>query len=146
MNISNLTKNIYKTMYPACEKNHRVSLYLGKNIEINADEALIVRVISNLLSNAHKYTPDNGEIEVTLRTTEKFFEFKIQDTGIGIAKKDHKNIFKLFSLADTGFARIDNRLGVGLHIVKKIVELHNGKVWFESEEGKGSTFYFTLPK
>ena len=73
-------------------------------------------------------------------------QFTIKDDGVGISKEDQEHLFELFYLADSGFAREADRLGIGLFMSKKIIEMHGGKIGVESEKGKGSTFFVSLPR
>jgi two-component system sensor kinase FixL len=125
-----------------------------ENIEITIENKLpvlicektqIIQVFQNLLSNAVKYMdkPD-GQIKVGCTGRDGFWKFSVSDNGPGIDKKYHKKIFKIFQTLSSRDRA--NSTGIGLSIVKKIVELNAGIVWVESEPGKGSTFFFTLPK
>jgi len=109
---------------------------------INADTIMINRVITNLLDNALKYTNSGGTVTVNLSDRQEDILVQITDSGIGIAQEHLPYIFDTFYRvnADSGGS------GLGLSIVKKIVEAHGGNIWVESEPGKGSTFSFTLPK
>ena len=108
-----------------------------------ADKDKVTQVIVNLLSNAIKYTPSGGNIAIRLSGTDNEIRFGISDTGAGIAKG---NIDKLFNKFERIYAEKQEGTGLGLSIAKEIVELHNGKIWAESEIGKGSKFIFTLPR
>ena len=114
---------------------------------INADGRRIKQVFNNLLTNAIKYTPDRGNIEVRIWHDDLSVVASISDNGIGIPKKDQDKIFeKFFTGTGTSLIRESGRMGLGLAIAKGIVEAHQGKIWVESEVGFGSTFTFTLPK
>ncbi|MEW6088825.1 MAG: sensor histidine kinase [bacterium] len=113
--------------------------------KIYADKIKIIQVFNNLIGNAIKYidTDKAPYIEIGGEMDGDFYKFYIKDNGIGISKANQSKIFKLFYRVEgTGISGT----GVGLNIVKKIVERHQGKIWVESELGKGSTFYFTLYK
>lgn len=113
--------------------------------KIMLDEKKIKVAIQNLFDNAIRYTPAGGNIKCYLKLTKKGLEFQIQDSGIGVPK-DQQN--KLFTRFFRGRNAIKTKLegsGLGLSITKNIIEAHNGEVWFESNENKGSTFYFNLP-
>jgi two-component system NtrC family sensor kinase len=104
------------------------------------------QVVNNLVSNGLKYTPAGGQISVTAREDGEFIFLQVRDTGIGIALEDQRHVFdKFFRVRSDATERI-NGSGLGLSIVKAIVEKHNGRVWVESEPGKGSTFTVVLPK
>jgi signal transduction histidine kinase len=112
---------------------------------VKVDEEKIKLVIQNLIENALIYTLPKGKVTVTIDLQNGNFFFKIQDTGIGIPKEVRDRIFTKFFRAPNA-AKIDTEgSGLGLFVTKNIVESHGGKIWFESEEGKGTTFYFTIP-
>ena len=108
-----------------------------------ADPRRIEQVIVNLLHNAIKYSPSESEIILAARQHDSMIEFSVQDSGIGIADDDLPRIFERFYKADR--ARSKAGTGLGLAISRHLVEAHQGKIWAESLEGRGSTFYFTLP-
>jgi PAS domain S-box-containing protein len=110
------------------------------------DKDLMRKVMSNILNNAVKYTNNSGQIKVELNNKRNHIVISISDNGIGIPKDDIPQIFDQFYIGDTSLTRIRDNLGSGLPIAKAIVERHGGKIWVESELGKGSTFYFTIPK
>lgn len=119
-----------------------------KNIpEISVDKEKIKIVLENLLDNAIKYTPENEKVEFTIEHNKKKEEIKVtvRDNGVGIPKKEQNEIFSKFSRGEN-VKRMDTEgSGLGLFITKNIVEAHDGAIWFESEEGEGTTFYFSLP-
>ncbi|MCX5678869.1 MAG: ATP-binding protein [Candidatus Omnitrophica bacterium] len=110
---------------------------------IRADKDRLTEVVINLLSNAVKYTPSGGSITVKLSGTGKEIRFEISDTGPGIAKKDFNKLFDKFERIT---AERQEGTGLGLSIAKDIIKLHKGKIWVQSEVGKGSKFIFTLPR
>jgi len=111
--------------------------------QIYADSSRLGQVLSNLLHNAIKFTPEGGQ--VTLAATQKadVIEFSVQDNGIGIPADDLSRIFERFYKAD--HARSEDGTGLGLAIARHLVEAHGGRIWVESVEGRGSTFFFTIP-
>ena len=112
---------------------------------VKADAEKIKLVVQNLLDNAIKYTDPGGSVTVSLRKGEKEIEFVIKDTGVGIPKDQQDRVFKKF-FRGANIVRLETTgTGLGLFIAKNIIEAHGGRIWFESEEGKGSTFHFTLP-
>ena len=113
--------------------------------EIEIEEDKIDQVMENLLSNAVKFSPDGGKITVTLEKTNEKVQIIITDTGIGIPKKDFAHIFEKFYRAGNASSGTMGGTGLGLGIVRYIIESHGGEIWAESELGKGSTFSFTLP-
>ena len=110
---------------------------------IKGDKTKLQQVFLNLITNAIKFSDKSkGLIEIDFSTKENHYEFSIKDNGIGIDKKYHDKIFKIFHTLN----RNKDSTGIGLSIVKKIVNLHGGDIWLESELKKGTTFYFTLKK
>jgi signal transduction histidine kinase len=113
---------------------------------LTADHLRIKQVFINLLSNANKFTPEGGFITVSCRLAEPdMLLFTIQDTGIGIRPEDQDIIFEEFRQVDGSMTREVSGSGLGLAISKQIVEMHQGKIWVESELGQGSTFFIRLP-
>ena len=112
--------------------------------EIAADERKIKQVIFNLISNAVKFTPEGGRVEVITRSMDGEVHIAVIDTGVGIAAEDRERIFDEFQQTSGG-ARIEESTGLGLTLARKLVQLHGGRIWVESEVGKGSTFTFALP-
>jgi signal transduction histidine kinase len=111
--------------------------------EVLADRDKLTEVLINLLSNAVKYTPSGGKIILRLSGTDKEVRFEISDSGPGIAKEDFEKLFDKFERLT---AERQEGTGLGLSITKDMIELHQGKIWVESELGKGSQFIFTLPR
>jgi signal transduction histidine kinase/putative methionine-R-sulfoxide reductase with GAF domain len=114
--------------------------------EFTGDERKIKQILLNLLSNAVKFTPEGGRIGIKARQADGSVEISVSDTGIGISPEDQAKIFEEFRQVDTDYAHKTEGTGLGLTLAKKFVELHGGKIWVESEVGKGSTFSFTLPE
>jgi signal transduction histidine kinase len=106
----------------------------------------IKQILLNLLSNAVKFTPEGGRIEITARQVDGSVEISVSDTGIGIAPEDQPKIFEEFRQVGSDYVHKVEGTGLGLTLAKKFVELHGGRIWVESEPGKGSTFSFTLPQ
>ena len=126
----------------------------GINLDVTVDERLgdfvgderkIKQILLNLLSNAVKFTPKEERIGINARQTNGAVEISVSDTGIGIAPEDQANIFEEFRQVGGDYAHKKEGTGLGLTLARKFVELHGGKIWVESEAGKGSTFSFTLP-
>lgn len=112
---------------------------------VAVDVEKITLVVQNLLDNAVRYTPEGGEVTISLGRGKKEVEFSIKDTGVGIPKDQQNRVFTKF-FRGANVIRLDTEgSGLGLFIVKNIIEAHGGKIRLESEENKGSTFYFTLP-
>jgi len=113
------------------------------DLEIYADYQKILQILFNLLNNAIKFTPDNGQITIEIGKTDKEIILKVIDTGIGIDKKYHKKIFKKFEQIENNVAT--SSTGLGLTITKELVKLHNGNISVESNPGKGSIFIVKIP-
>ena len=109
------------------------------------DERKIKQILLNLLSNAVKFTPEGGRIGINAVQSNGAVEISVTDTGIGIAPEDQPRIFEEFRQVGGDYVHKKEGTGLGLTLAKKFVELHGGKIWVESEAGKGSTFIFTLP-
>jgi len=120
--------------------------YSKEKVTIVADKDRINQVICNLLSNAIKYSNENGKIWIETKEMQKETIFKISDTGIGIAKEDINYIFERFYRADKSRNRNNGGAGIGLCIVKSIVQAHNGNIKVTSALGKGSSFTLAFPK
>lgn len=116
-----------------------------KLIEVKIDKEKIGLAIENLIDNALRYTPPGGRVTVALKYGKKEIEFSVKDTGVGIPKDQQNRIFTKFFRGANVVRMETEGSGLGLFIAKNIIEAHGGKIWFKSEEGKGSTFYFTLP-
>jgi signal transduction histidine kinase len=123
----------------------QVELSAGPEVDVvDGDERRIKQVIFNLLSNAVKFTPAGGAVDVSAARVNGDVRISVADTGPGIAPEDHERIFEEFQQTGTGVEHAEGT-GLGLALSKRLVELHGGRIWLESELGKGSTFVFTLP-
>lgn len=134
-------------MPPVKEKG--ISLKLNnksKSEKIMADQGQLERVFLNLLSNAVKFTPEKGKINIFVEDKAGLVEFSVEDSGMGIPKQDLDKVFEEFFRSENAQAEGIKGTGLGLSLVKQIVEAHKGRIWAESELGKGSKFSFTMPK
>jgi len=111
---------------------------------VRADERKVKQVLLNLLSNALKFTPEGGHVEVRVAARDGMAEIAVTDTGVGIAPEDQETVFEEFRQVGSS-AKKREGTGLGLAISRKFIELHGGRIWVESQLGKGSTFAFTLP-
>ncbi len=116
-----------------------------QDVRVNGDKGRIVQVITNLLDNAAKYSPEGGEIRVELSVAGGEALLEVVDHGIGIPADQQGRIFERFFRATTSPIERYGGLGLGLYITKEIVERHGGRIWLTSEAGKGATFYVALP-
>ena len=133
------------------EKHQEFSIYIDKNIPLHlvGDDQRITQVITNLMSNAVKFTPDYGKIHLNAYLLEEtdgvcIIKVEVIDTGIGISEEQQARLFTSFVQAENSTTRKFGGTGLGLAISKHIVEMMNGEIWIESELGKGSTFTFTI--
>jgi signal transduction histidine kinase len=129
----------------AAEKKLELKARVPQDLSMaRGDEQRIAQVLLNLLGNAIKFTQE-GEITVEVTDSDETFLVSVADTGSGLSEADQKTIFEEFQQADGSSTREKGGSGLGLSISKKIVEMHGGRIWVESNVGKGSTFRFTLP-
>ncbi|KOS69802.1 hypothetical protein AEA09_08875 [Lysinibacillus contaminans] len=138
-----------RTIILACEPNWTIKklefdVHLDK-VTLLADEDLMSQVWTNLIHNCIKFTPDHGKITIHLEKKEHQAIVTISDTGIGISEADQLHIFERFYKADQARVRSNNGSGLGLSIVKKIIDMHNGTITVQSEIDKGTTFVINLP-
>jgi signal transduction histidine kinase len=112
---------------------------------VDIDISKVRHVITNLIDNAIKYSKQDGKIEVNCVKDKSEVVFFVRDNGIGIPQEQQKRLFEKFFRADNAVLSETDGTGLGLYIVRAIVEAHDGKVWFESVENKGTTFYIKLP-
>jgi signal transduction histidine kinase len=111
-----------------------------------ADHNRTAQVLTNLLSNAYKYTPENGAVTLRVTAEPAHLHVAVLDTGVGISPEDQRKLFtKFFRAEDRAAREMATGTGLGLSIVRNLVELQGGRIWFESEFRRGSTFHFTLP-
>ncbi|MEK9154839.1 MAG: ATP-binding protein [Patescibacteria group bacterium] len=150
------TKGIIKELTPLFkEKKLKASLdFKGSVLETNFDASLLRQVLINLISNAVRYTNESGKIEIGLDKNSKEVVCFVKDDGIGIPENQKDKVFGKFFRADNAITKIQNGTGLGLSLVKALVETWKGRVWFESpatwlikgrQEKKGTIFYFTIP-
>jgi signal transduction histidine kinase len=128
----------------AAEKRLALKLTVAPDLPRGyGDQRRLTQVAANLVSNAIKFT-EIGEVQVDVQASNGAFLVSVTDTGAGIAAADQEGIFKAFGQVDTSKTR-KGGAGLGLAMAKRIVELHSGRIWVESNPGKGSTFRFTVP-
>jgi two-component system, OmpR family, phosphate regulon sensor histidine kinase PhoR len=116
---------------------------VAEDLIVEVDRKMIGRVLGNLIHNAIKFTPDRGHITIGAASVDGKIKVSVADTGAGIPQEDLPRIFERFYKVDR--ARGKSGTGLGLAIARHVVEVHGGRIWAESVEGKGATFYFTLP-
>ena len=143
--VANLVEPAVERLRPQAERiNLTLAIVLPNELpQVMVDADRIRQVIINLVHNAIKFTPTGGFVTVTARCVHDALVIAVADTGIGIPADDVPRIFERFYKADR--ARSGGGTGLGLAIAKHTIQAHNGRIWVESVEGKGSTFSFTLP-
>jgi signal transduction histidine kinase len=141
VNLLSTVKECVKEIKPI-DKRVDIEIKIPRNIYVEADKDRLHDIYINLLSNAFKFTPTGGEVRVRARRDNDVVISEISDTGVGIPEEQRERVFDEFYQVDR---RQFGGTGLGLTIVKGIVEEHGGKVWVESEFGRGSSFYFTVP-
>lgn len=140
VNLNTLVEDLKKILF--IPKNISFTL-VNKLPIVLGDKIKFQQLFQNLISNAIKFCDkEKGLISINVSESISFYEFSVKDNGIGIEKKYHQKIFKIFN----SLQESKNSTGIGLSIVKKIVDLYNGEIWIESEPNKGTTFFFTLKK
>ena len=144
--ISGVVQEVVKDFEPEAKEKKQIISTIVPGVEIQADKQKVVAIFINLISNAIKYTPEGGKIDIVVEDRGKDIRAYVADTGIGIPEEHLPKIFERFYMVDTSLTRKSGSLGLGLSIVKEYVNLHGGKVWATSEPGKGSKFFFIMPK
>jgi PAS domain S-box-containing protein len=131
----------------AAEKQINIELMLPQShVNVRTDNLIAKEILINLVSNAIKYTPDEGTVTITLETTPDNVIFEVKDTGVGIPKYSQDHVFTKFFRAENVVKKETTGTGLGLYLVKGLVDTLGGKVWFKSVENKGSSFFFSLPR
>lgn len=125
--------------------SHTITFKPGGDIIIDADRDRIGQVIDNFLSNAIKYSPKQSVITISSKVLDNVAQVSVSDKGIGIKPKDQEKLFQRFYRAENENIKNISGFGIGLYLASEIIQRHKGKIWVESEEGKGSTFSFSLP-
>ncbi len=128
------------------EKNHSISLTAGDDVaDIHTDSRLLYEILKNLLTNAIKYTPQKGIIRVNVEKKDEEILISVSDNGMGIPKSEQQKVFGKFFRGENVVKISTDGTGLGMYIVKNLTESLGGRVWFESEENKGTIFYLALP-
>ncbi|MCD4806365.1 MAG: hypothetical protein K8R13_02110, partial [Methanococcoides sp.] len=138
------TANILSPL--ANKKRINISHSIAHNVSTtNADKTMFKQIMYNLVSNAIKFTPEEGSIDINAWSMNKKLYVNVKDTGTGISKDHIDEVFKPFIQVGNFATKEQEGTGLGLALVKKLVELHGGEIWVESEMNEGSTFTFTIP-
>lgn len=150
VSLINVSSEVVHQLRPLWQAKHQnVFLESSPNLsEINGDERALFTVLSNLVDNAIRYSPEYSEILIRLRETVRDIECMVIDQGCGIPPEYTDKVFDEFYIipSETEYARMDGRTGLGLFIAKGIIERHGGRIWVESVLGRGTVFHFILPK
>jgi PAS domain S-box-containing protein len=137
-----------KTLFSPMAMDKRIKLVIDtdENIgEIHADRTKLKQILYNLASNAIKFTPEKGTVSIISKLSENMVHFCVKDTGVGISENDQARLFQPFRPLNSYTTNEYAGTGLGLALVKKFVEMHNGKVWVDSTVGEGSEFCFSIP-
>lgn len=143
-----VTQNLVNKFTPFAEASNVELTFKAQEgtPSVLADALWLEQVVKNLLDNAVRYVRGRGRVSLEIsRSPGKDILFKIQDTGVGIPETEQKYVFKKFFRSRNAMRRQTEGSGLGLHIVRKLLDFFGGRIWFESKEGMGTTFYFTLP-
>jgi ligand-binding sensor domain-containing protein/signal transduction histidine kinase len=140
-----VTQSASALEFKAREKKQEIILIAEDKLFAFVDPQKILRVLSNLISNAIKFSPNESRIVIQLNKKDNSLQISIEDHGIGIPDEIKDRVFDMFTKAKRHGTAGEEPFGLGLSICKQIVDAHGGKIWFESQSGKGTTFYFELP-
>ena len=147
VSLPEVIESLKNTMLPILKpRRQSLNIRIAADLPaVSADKAKLRQVFFNLLSNSSRFTPEGGRIEIQAVSNGTHCQVSVTDNGIGIKKEDQERIFEPFCQLDNAPTRGGGGTGLGLVVVKQIVERHGGRIWLESEYGKGSRFSFTLP-
>jgi len=147
VSLPEVIESLKNTMLPILKpRRQSLNIRIAEDLPpVYADKAKLRQVFFNLLSNSSRFTPEGGRIEIKAVSNGTHCQVSVSDNGIGIKKEDQERIFEPFCQLDNTPTRGGSGTGLGLVVVKQIVERHGGRIWLESEYGKGSRFSFTLP-
>lgn len=129
----------------AAKKDINITISVPENLSMQADTAMLETIIRNLFSNAVKFTPTFGKVSISVVHDEEGIKFSIRDTGVGIQTEQIALLFGKNTFSTYG-TQGEKGTGLGLGLCHDFVAKHNGQIWAESEVGKGTTFFFTIPK
>jgi signal transduction histidine kinase len=147
LNLSKLLINITENFEPLFNtKNIQLNMDIQDDVEFTGDVDKLNQVFVNILSNAYKYANENGQVNVKLSKSKDKLSITVEDNGIGIPKEDIKNVFERFYRSDISRSRGTGGTGIGLTISKAIVEAHDGRIWIESEVGRGTKVIIEFEK
>jgi signal transduction histidine kinase len=144
LDIKMMLESIREALNPLAKEKGLTLTIITESVMVECDHGRLRQILVNLIGNAIKFTPA-GSIEVRASSDEQNLYIAVKDTGIGIPKELHQRIFEEFQQADNSPTRQFQGTGLGLAITRRLVEMHGGSIFVESEVGKGSTFSVTLP-
>jgi signal transduction histidine kinase len=144
--LDDLSRRVVNKLRPQSNKHQFVVDFPGDFPAVRGDEARLEQVLSNLLTNAIKYSPQGGDIHIGGRTFSDRVVVSVSDQGIGIAPAEQMRVFDAFYRVDDALTRRTQGTGLGLYLVKAVIEAHGGHVWVESEPGRGAVFSLSLPR
>lgn len=147
LSLADYVRETIVRLRPQIETKHQtLTLDLPNGLPmVHADRARLVQILTNLLSNANKYTPDGGDLKVAAQSEAEVVRVSVHDSGIGLSESDQSKLFLQFFRSDEPVVREEAGWGLGLYVTQRLVELLGGEIGVESEIGKGSTFWFTVP-
>jgi signal transduction histidine kinase len=144
--LKDVVHGVYSAVEPlAAEKKLAFKVEMASNLPAGrGDERRLTQVLLNLVGNAIKFT-DKGEVAIRASAENGSYRLAVRDTGPGISETDQQKLFQEFQQADNSITKAKGGTGLGLAISKRIIEMHGGRIWVESQVGRGSTFSLTLP-
>lgn len=147
VDINNLVKKVAESWHPQLSDKCSLALELDtESGNISCDAVRVRQILTNLLDNANKYSPEGGEFKIRTHSYHDEIWISVEDHGIGMSPNEMQGIFERFNQLESGYKRRSGGLGIGLSLIRELVEMHGGRIWAESEEGQGSTFLFALPR
>lgn len=147
INIKKVLKEIFTLMQPAAtEKQITLTSHITSDTFVYADIEMIKTVIRNIISNSIKFTESKGEIQISAKHGNSYFKIEIKDNGVGMTEEQQKGLFEIRKNKSTQGTSGEEGTGLGLILCKEFVEKNNGKIWVESQLGRGSSFFFTIPE
>jgi signal transduction histidine kinase len=146
LNLKAIIIEIFGLLNPTSEiKNISLNYNQSVQVEVYADENMLRTVLRNLISNSIKFTNTNGKIVIATLHKQNFIEISVSDDGVGMNEEFRDKLFKIDKNVTTSGTANEQGSGLGLILCKEFVDKHGGRIWIETEAGKGSTFKFSLP-
>ena len=143
VNVAEIARNVIEKLKSKSDK-HRLILETPDSVPlVLADRVRVERIINNLSDNAIKYSPDGGEVTILVQQKGDFVLTVVKDQGLGISVEDQARLFQPFERLESTSGIVG--VGLGLNVCRRLVEAQGGRIWVESDRGKGAAFYFTLP-